>query len=108
MNIIWYLDCLAPLSVILLPFIPNNILIYIYWYPIIYYIIWILCDGCPLNKYHSNENRDKSDDFLLTLIKKYICKNMTQKQFSRYIGLFIILSIILSSYKLLNSCECKF
>ena len=108
MDIIWYLHWIFPISIIILPLLPNRFLIKILWYPLIYYIIWILFDGCPLNKYHnSDDSGNNVDEFLYPMIKKYFSRNISPKQFSRFIGLFLSLSIVLSSYKLLRDCKFK-
>ena len=103
MNILWYLHWLLPISVILLPFLDHKLLVYILWYPIIYYLIWIIFDGCPLNKYHDNDK----EDFLLEFSRKYISKNINEKQFNRFIGLFLGLIVIISAYKVISNCNCN-
>ena len=105
MDIIWYFHWMAPLSVLILPILPEKYLINLIWYPLIYYIIWIIFDGCPLNKF--SNNTDKEDNFLLPIYKKYIYKNISEKQFNRIIGLFLGLSIVISSYKIIRTCKFK-
>ena len=106
MDIIWFLHWLAPLSVILLPFLDYHLLKYIFWYPVIYYVLWIYFDGCPLNRFHNTSNKNNDDQFMLPIVKKYISKEINTKNFSRYIGLFICISIIMSAYKIIHNCNC--
>ena len=101
MNILWYLHWLLPISVIILPFLDHKVLIYIFWYPIAYYLIWIIFDGCPLNKYHNNDK----EDFLLEFLRKNISKTITEKQFNRMIGLFLGSIVVLSAYKIISNCK---
>ena len=30
-----------------LPFVPIGILRSIYWLPVVFPVVWLLCDGCP-------------------------------------------------------------
>ena len=105
MNILYILHFLIPLSIILMPLIPNKYLYYIFPYPIIYYIIWIIFHGCPITKI-SQKNMKNKNDFILPLFKKYINKNITHAQSNNIISLIMTLSIIISAYKLLYY-KCK-
>ena len=105
-NILYYLHFLIPLSIILMPLLPNKYLIYVFPYPIIYYIIWIVFDGCPLTKISQKNMKDKHN-FLLPLFQKYINKNMKLKQVNYINYMIMSLSIIISAYKLLYNCKNK-
>jgi hypothetical protein len=87
-----------------MPLLPNKYLIYIFPYPIIYYFIWLIFDGCPLTKVSQKNMKDK-ENFILPLFKKYINKNITIKQTDLIINIIMALSIIISSYKLLYNCK---
>jgi hypothetical protein len=87
-----------------MPLLPNKYLIYIFPYPIIYYFIWLIFDGCPLTKVSQKNMKDK-ENFILPLFKKYINKNITSKQTDLIINIIMTLSIIISSYKLLYNCK---
>jgi hypothetical protein len=102
MNIIWLLHWIFPLSVILMPLLPVRILCKVLWYPIIYQIIWVLFDGCPLNKYTpiDNVNPDK-DNFLVPILRQYVNKDLSQFQCECIMNLVITLSITLSAYKII-------
>ena len=106
MDIIWYIHWLAPLSILLLPLLTERYLIMLLWYPLVYYIIWMAFDGCPLNNFTSGNNK-KEDEFLLPIFKKYINENISEKQFNRLIGFFLGLSIVISSYKIIRKCKFK-
>lgn len=108
MDILWYIHWLAPISIVLLPMLPNKILKYIFWYPIIYYFIWIFFDGCPLNKYHKTKiNGEKSDEFLLPMFRKYVYQDISVTNFNRIVSIVMSFSIVISSYKLLRNCKLK-
>ena len=48
MNILYHLHFLIPLSILLMPLLPNKYLFYVFPYPIIYYFIWLYYGGCPI------------------------------------------------------------
>ena len=50
-EIVNYLHYIIPVSIILLPLLPNKYLFYVFSYPIIYYVIWLTFDGCPITTY---------------------------------------------------------
>ena len=106
MSLLYYIHFLIPLSVIFMPLLPNKYLIYIFPYPIIFYFIWLIFDGCPLTKVSQKNMRDK-ENFILPLLKKYINKNITNKESNILTNIIITLSIIISSYKLLYNCKFK-
>ena len=106
MNILYNLHFLLPLSVILMPLLPNKYLIYIFPYPIIFYFIWLLFNGCPITQISQKNMKDK-DNFILPLFKKYINKNITEKQSDYIVSIIIALSIIIIAYKLLYYCKFK-
>ena len=89
-----------------MPFLPNKYLIYVFPYPIIYYFIWLIFNGCPLTK-ASQKNMEDKNNFLLPLFKKYVNKNISELQVNSIINIVIVLSIIISSYKLLYYCKFK-
>jgi hypothetical protein len=107
-HILYYLHFLIPLSIILMPLLPNKYLIYVFPYPIIYYIIWLVFDGCPITEISQKNMKDKKN-FLFPLFQKYINKNITYTQVNYINHMVISLSIIISAYKLLYNCKtnCK-
>ncbi len=104
-NILYCIHLLVPLSIILMPLLPNKYLIYVFPYPIIYYFIWFMFDNtCPLTKI-SQTNMENKDNFILPIFQKYINKNISENQVNNIIHIIICLSIIISAYKLLYSCK---
>jgi len=108
MNILWIIHFLFPLSVLLLPLLPNKILINVFWYPIIYIIIWIYFDGCPLSFITPKDDYNReSKNFVKPIIESMIGKKITQHQndcFTCFICAFII---VISALKLLRNCKIK-
>ena len=104
MNILYYIHFFVPLSIILMPLIPNKYLIYIFPYPLIYYFFWLLFDGCPYTKISQKNMKDKKH-FILPILKKYINKNITLKQSNYIVNIVILISVIISAYKLLYYCK---
>lgn len=106
MNIVWFLHWLVPLSVILLPLLPKKYLYYVFWYPMVYYIVWLAFGGCPINSITKiDETNTSKDHFLYPLMKKCISPNITEKQYDLIIHFILTLSIVISGYRLLWNCE---
>uniref|UniRef100_A0A6C0JMI1 DUF2784 family protein n=1 Tax=viral metagenome TaxID=1070528 RepID=A0A6C0JMI1_9ZZZZ len=104
-NILYYLHFLIPLTIILMPLLPNKYLIYVFPYPIIYYFIWLMFDNkCPLTEI-SQTNMEDKENFILPLFQQCINKNITETQVNGIINIIICSSIIISAYKLLYSCR---
>ncbi len=108
MNILWYIHFLIPISIVLTPILPINILRYIFWWPIVLYIIWIIFGTCPITKATkvSKENPD-SKNFILPILRKLISNKLTKNQSDHIVNIIILLSIIISGYRLLYTCESK-
>ena len=102
MNYLYYIHFLIPLSVILLPLLPVKYLQYIFWYPMIYFLIWYIFDGCPITK-HTLVDKVNTDStkFLLPIFRRYINKNITSDQSNHIVGFCISLSIVLSASKVI-------
>ena len=102
MNFIYYLHFLIPISVILLPTLPVKYLKHIFWYPIIYFLIWIIFDGCPITQITPvNDVKTDKDNFLLPIFRKYIDEDSTSDQSNYIVSFFIALSIVISAYKII-------
>lgn len=103
-DIVHYLHYLTSISIIIMPFIPSKYLIYILPFPLIYYIIWVLYEDCPLTSYTKN-NSDKLKDitFLQHLFELINIKIDEDKAF-QIANLIIFVCILISSYKLLYTC----
>ena len=104
MNILYYLHFFIPLSIILMPLLPIKLLKKVFFYPAIYYIIWIIFNGCPWTKI-SQKDFDDKENFLFPLFKKYIYSDINKRQSDNICNLIISLSIIVSAYKLLHNCK---
>ena len=92
-----------------MPFLPKQYLYYVFWYPLVYYIIWLVFDGCPLNDITPVDDDNTSKDrFLLPLFQKHISPDITPKQSDHIVNIIMGLSIVVSAYKLLWNCQkCK-
>ena len=97
-----------PLLVILLPLLSVKYLKYVFWYPILYFIIWYIFDGCPLSHITPiDETNTDAGKFLLPLLRKYFDKNITIIQHNYIISFIITLSIVISGYKIILSKRCN-
>jgi hypothetical protein len=102
MNYLYYIHFLIPLSVILLPLLPIKYLKYIFWYPMIYFLIWYIFDGCPITQSTPvDEVNADPDNFLLPIFRKYVNKDMTSNQSNHIVSFCISLSIVLSAFKVI-------
>ena len=108
MNYMWYFHWIFPIIIVLLPLLPNKILKKIFWLPLLLTVIWIIFDGCPLNYFTPlDETNIDKNEFFLPIFKKYIYKDITKHQCDNIANLIIGLSITISAYKLLSSCNKK-
>ncbi len=108
MNIIWILHWIFPLSVLLLPFLPNKILKYIFWYPIIYILIWVCFDGCPLNFITPKDDYNTdSKNFIKPTIEKLINHKLSQTQTDCLLCLICNVIVVICVYKLIYKCKIK-
>jgi hypothetical protein len=105
MNILHFIHYLIPISILLIPLLPNKYLIKVIFVPALLQLTWLLCDGCFLSKITKNEINNKHNNFILHLFNKYINKNITLQQSSRFVNLIISTIILISAYKLLYNCE---
>ena len=103
-----YFHYLAPLSIILMPFLPNKILFYVFPYPLLYYITWLIFEGCPLtrmikqNTNHIHQDNNFTETFFYNANMK-----LSPYRIRIIENMVILLSVIISAYKLLFACRCK-
>ena len=104
MNLLYYIHFLLPLSVLLLPLLPVKYLKYIFWYPMIYFVVWYIFDGCPITHLTPIDDvNTNSEHFLLPIFKEYIDKDITSDQSFNIISIIISLSIVISAYRVIHS-----
>lgn len=104
MNILYYIHLLFPLAVIGLPLLPVKYLKYVFWYPILYYIIWYIFDGCPLTHVTPiDETNTDNDAFILQIFRRYINSNATTEQVNLITNIILTLAIVISAYKVIYS-----
>ena len=53
----YYIHSLIPIGFILMPLLPLKYLKYAIFFPPLIYLVWIVCDGCPLT--HATQGNDK-------------------------------------------------
>lgn len=108
MNITWLLHWLFPLSIFLLPLLPDKILIHVFWYPIIYIMIWIYFEGCPLNWVTPKDEYNKdSKNFSKPIIESIINRKISQQQNDCLLCFICTFFIVISAFKLLRNCKIK-
>ncbi len=104
MSILYLLHFSIPIGIIIMPFLPNNILRNIFYLPFLLYIIWLIFDGCPWTKEH-NSQLSVENNFSMSLIKDYFYNDITLHQSDQIVNIIICGSIIASALKLLFACE---
>jgi hypothetical protein len=103
MDILFYIHLLIPISIILMPLLPNKYLKKVFFAPALLQVLWIICDGCILTK--AAKNIPKNKGFIQLLLNKYIDKDITNMDAIRIMNLTISISIIISAIKLLYNCK---
>ena len=99
MNILYIAHFIIPISILMLPLLPIEILKYVYFYPIIFPIIWLIFKGCPWTKVHSKKDRDL---FIYPILKK-IYKKITIDQTRQIVTICLMGSMLVSSYLIISS-----
>jgi hypothetical protein len=95
-----YLHALMPICTILIVFLPEKILKYIWFTPMLFYPLWWFFDGCPLT--HASKKYKRNNNWVLDIQKKYLNKKATVDQSHYLAGIWICLSIIFSAFKLIK------
>lgn len=100
-TLLHYIHILLPLSIILMPLIPNKYLFYIFPYPIIYYFFWYKYNDCPITiAVRNNSKKIKgNENYTQTLFRT----KMKDYEINNIIYIVITLSIIISAYKIILS-----
>ena len=87
-----------------MPFLPNKILRHVFFAPALVYVSWLIFDTCPLTAM-SSVKLEFDNHFPASIIKRFVYKDVTIEQADLISYFVILLSIIVSSYKLLFACE---
>ena len=104
MNILYYCHFTIPIFIILMPLLPVYILKYTLPIPALLYVVWFIFNGCPISKI-SQKNMKNTDNFILPLFQKYINPNMTLIQSDSLVKIIISISMLVSAYKIIYTCE---
>ena len=96
--LLYYLHALIPFFIVIMPFLHVNLLKK-FFLPIILPIRWIIFGTCPLNKYHSKQSKDS---FIKSLLNKFVDKKINNKQTNNIVTLTLLLSVTLSSLKIMR------
>jgi len=100
-KLIYYFHILIPLSIILMPLLPNKYLFYVFPYPIIYYFIWYKYNDCPLTKIVNEKSKDIQKD--KNFIESLFNIKLKEHEINNIIYIVLTLSIIISAYKIILS-----
>ena len=106
MEILYILHFLVPIGIIIMPFLPNQILRKIFYMPALLYIVWLIFDVYPWTRAHNSQLKVKNN-FPMSIIKRYFYNEITLEQSNQIVNIIISGSIIASALKLLISCEKK-
>lgn len=99
-ELINFVHMCIPLTVISLVFLPNKLLKYVWFTPILFYPIWWIFGGCPLT--HASKKHKKHGNWALFQMRKFVKKDATESESWYFVGIWICLSIIISGFKLMN------
>jgi hypothetical protein len=103
----YYCHFTVPFGVVIMPLLPNNILIYVFPTPLLLDFIWLYFGGCPITQISQKKQdpKDEEPGFILQLMQKYVNKNLKAHDNTIIINIIKTCSIIISSYKLLYFCN---
>ena len=96
----FFLHILIPLGFILMPLLPLKYLKYTIFLPSLLYIIWIICDGCPL----THVTQGKNEQFIEGILEKFIPS--ISKKTDLIIGFILTFILAIIAYRAINS-KCK-
>ena len=99
-KIIYVLHFFIFILFIVIPFLPNKYLIWIFPLPSLVFLVWTIFDCCPLTKY-SQKNMEVKDSFSKPIFDKFFKKEISQFQLDSFASFLISLIIIISAYKLI-------
>jgi len=100
-NFFYYLHLVALLTLIFSPILfPLELLKKTFVIPFILYIIWLVFDGCPGNRFHEDKN-NKNSGFIKHLLHTYVDENMTNKKIHRITGCVFVGITTASAYRFL-------
>ena len=91
------LHILVPLSIVLMPLLPNKYLFYVFPYPIIYFFIWYKYNNCPITEIVNNNSDEIKSNFIQSLFKK----KFKDYEINNIIYIIMTLSIVISAYKII-------
>ena len=94
---------LVTLFIVSMIFWPISILKYIYWLPIVLYMIWLIFGACPLTEL---TNGNKEESFLHEVYQK-ICPEISLKQSNDITYLLFVTIIIITSGRVILSIYLK-
>ena len=97
----YYFHFLIPLGLILMPLLPLKYLKYVVFVPSALYLLWIVCDGCPIT--HATQGNNAQ---FIQSILKHIHPTLANKS-DQVIGLILTLVLALISYRAINQIKTK-
>ena len=85
-----------------MPLLPSDVLFYVFPYPVFYYFIWIYFEGCPWTVYtqENTSHLDPNKNMIQTTMSRCGIK-WTNEQMDDFVNLVMMLSVILSAYKVI-------
>lgn len=101
MSIFKFIHYLILLLLLSLPFMPIQILKYIYFIPLLLPTLWLITGKCPLSEAHKVRGDNAS---FTRSIYKNIFKNITEDQTSSLNTFLLVLIMVLVSTRFRNNC----
>ena len=83
--------------ILTIPIHPKKVLSYTVYIPLLLYLIWIVCDGCPL----TNINKTvKNEPLFIHKILLNFFPNITNQRVESMINLYLIATVYIAHYRL--------
>ncbi len=93
----YYFHILIPIAFILMPLLPPYYLRYLVFAPPLIYLLWIICDGCPL----THATQDNNEKFIESIFKKIHPK--LAKNTDLIIGFILTFILAIIAYSALST-----
>ena len=101
-NIFYVLHLVIVAIVTLIPIYPIYIIKYMFVIPCLIYLVWLVCDGCPLNKFHQGKKTDDEikPHFLFREIYQKFYPNLSEERSYNVTGFILTLIVTICAIRL--------
>ena len=102
MDILIILHYIVILVILTLPWLPLNILRYIFFIPLIIPLLWLIFGDCPLTMAHGKN--DKNQNFTQKIYSNFI-PNISEAKTDNINTFILVLSMTIIAYRFRSACN---